>query len=310
MAEKQGRTALPATPRRPSNVANEGSGISPGLPLDSEDAMEHPHSPESVVVGIDGSEAAINAAGWAVAEAVSRDVALRLVHVVHDGQQPASVERVDLDTEYAETALRAADSVLHAVGKRAKVETAIVHGSPDRALINESRSAAMICAGSVGIGRFARKALGSTAAALACKAGCPVAIIRTGRDAAAPDDGWVAVVVNDSPDNDTVLGHGFREARLRNASILALGVWRWGLGEIPYDQLERRLGRWVSEYPQVHVRPAAARHGAAEFLARTEEPVQLVVVGEEDATHVARLVGPVTHGFSGHAGCSVLVVRG
>jgi nucleotide-binding universal stress UspA family protein len=34
-----------------------------------------------VVVGIDGSQAAIDAATWAVAEAVSLGVPLRLVHV-------------------------------------------------------------------------------------------------------------------------------------------------------------------------------------------------------------------------------------
>jgi hypothetical protein len=45
-----------------------------------------------------------------------------------------------------------------------------------------------------------------------------VSIIRTDHDAPASDTG--------SPGNDAVLEHGFREARLRNASILALGAWR------------------------------------------------------------------------------------
>lgn len=267
------------------------------------------HSSGSVVVGIDGSEAAINAARWAVTEAVSRDVPLRLVHIIHNGEQHTSAECVGLDVEYAETALRTADAALHAVGKPVKVETGIVQGPPDHALIDESEGAAMICVGSVGIGRFALKALGSTAATLAHKARCPVAIIRADRDTAASEDSWIAVVVNDSPGNDTVLEHGFREARLRKASILALGVWRWGLGEIPYSQLEHRLGRWVSQYPEVHVRPAAARRGAAEFLAHCDDPVQLVVVGDADADHIARLVGPVGHRFPDHAGSSVLVVR-
>jgi hypothetical protein len=84
----------------------------------------------------------------------------------------------------------------------------------------------MVCVGSVGIGRIARVLVGSTAAALAHKAHCPVAITRTDHDAPALDTGWVAVVVDDSPGNDAVLEHGFREARLRNASILALGAWR------------------------------------------------------------------------------------
>jgi hypothetical protein len=101
---------------------------------------------------------------------------------------------------------------------------------------------------------------------------------------------------------------GFREARLRKAPILAMGVWRWGFGEIPYRQLDHRLGHWVTEYNDIHVRPAAARHGAAEFLTRTQEPIQLAVVGSSDASEVARMVGPITPHF-GHAGCSVLVVR-
>lgn len=272
--------------------------------------MADPHAPESIVVGIDGSEAAINAARWSVTEAVSRDIPLRLVHVAQDGQQRGPSDPVDLADEYGETSLRAACKAVHALAEPVKIETAIVHGPADSALIDESRHAVMICAGSVGIGRFALRALGSTADALAHKSHCPVAIIRTDQDTAPSDERWIAVVVNDSPDNDAVLEHGFREARLRESSILALGVWRWGLGEIPYDQLERRLGRWVSQYPEVHVRPAAARRGAAEFLSNSAEPVELAVVGDAEADDIARLVGPVAHGSPDHAGCSVLVVRG
>jgi hypothetical protein len=87
-----------------------------------------------------------------------------------------------------------------------------------------------------------------------------------------------------------------------------MGVWRWGFGEILYRQLDHRLGRWVAQYPDVHVLPAAATHGAAEFLTSTQEPVQLPVVGSSDASKVARIVGPITPHF-GHAGRSVLVVR-
>jgi nucleotide-binding universal stress UspA family protein len=271
--------------------------------------MNHPQPPKRVVVGIDGSDAAINAAKWAVTEATSRDIPLRLIYAVPERQAGGAADDVSLDVEYGETALRAAAAALHAIGESVKVETDIVHGSPESALIGESRHAAMICVGSVGIGRVARKILGSTADAVARKAHCPVAIIRTNREAQESDSGWIAVVVDDSPGNDAVLEHSFREARLRKAPILALGVWRWGLGEIPYRQLDHRLGRWVSQYREVHVRPAAARGGAAEFLAGTQESVQLAVVGSADADKVARMVGPVARHFSGRTGSSVLVVR-
>lgn len=271
--------------------------------------MNHPQSPKRVVVGIDGSDAAINAAKWAVTEATSRDIPLRLIYAVPERQAGGAADDVSLDVEYGESALRAAAAALHAMGEPVKVETDVVHGSSESALIDESRHAAMVCVGSVGIGRVARKVLGSTADAVARKANCPVAIIRTDRGAEAPASGWIAAVVDDSPGNDAVLEHGFREARLRKAPILALGVWRWGLGEIPYRQLDHRLGRWVSQYPEVHVQPAAARHGAADFLTGTQESVQLAVVGSADADKVARMVGPVTHHLSVRTGSSVLVVR-
>jgi nucleotide-binding universal stress UspA family protein len=44
-----------------------------------EQSMNSTSSPARVVVGIDGSQAAVHAALWAIEEAVSRDVPLRLV---------------------------------------------------------------------------------------------------------------------------------------------------------------------------------------------------------------------------------------
>jgi nucleotide-binding universal stress UspA family protein len=270
--------------------------------------MNHPQARERVVVGVDGSDAAINAAKWAIAEAVSRDVPLRVVHAIPERRPDGPATDDSLDIEYGETALRAACAALHAMDEQVKIETDIVHGSPERVLIDESRGAAMVCIGSIGIGQVARRVLGSTADVVAQQAHCPVAVIRTDRRAGESPSGWIAVVVNDSPDNDAVLEYGFREARLREASILAMGVWRWGAGEIPYDQLDHRLGRWVAQHPEVHVLPAAARHGAAEFLANTQESVQLAVVSSSDSDKVARMVGPINPHF-GRAGCSVLVVR-
>ncbi|OCB22673.1 universal stress protein [Mycobacterium malmoense] len=270
--------------------------------------MNNPQSSQRIVVGIDGSDAAINAARWAATEAVSRNVPLRLIHAIPE-RRTGEAGDDSLDIEYAQSSLRAADAALQATGMPVKVECDVVRGSSEGALIDESRDAAMVCVGSVGTGWVARKVLGSTADTLAQRAHCPVAIIRSSRDAAGQDGGYVAVTVGESATNDAVLEHGFREARLREAPILALGVWRWGLGEIPYRQLEHRLGPWVSRHREVHVQPAAARRGAAEFLTHTQEPVQLAVVGSEDADKVARMVGPITTHPGGHKGCSVLVVR-
>lgn len=190
-----------------------------------------------------------------------------------------------------------------------KVETVVRRGDLDTTLISESRTAAMICVGSAGIGTLARMLLGSTVSALAKHAHCPVAIIRAHNDVSGSDDDWIAVVVDDSPDNDAVVQQATEEARLRTAPLLALGVRLSGFGEIPYDQLDRRLAAWLPRYPTVHVHPVAAPDGIAHFLASYDKPVRLLVVGSADAEDVGRLVGAHSHPILGHAESSVLVVR-
>ena len=82
-----------------------------------------------VVVGVDGSDAAINAAKWAIDEAISRDVPLRIVHVTHIEGEPASPEDTfRLDVQYAESSLRAATAAVEATGKPVKIETEILWG--------------------------------------------------------------------------------------------------------------------------------------------------------------------------------------
>src|ERR1700756_953771 len=138
---------------------------------------------KSVVVGIDGSQAAINAARWAVDEATRRQLPLRLVHVIGRSEaQAASVQPSDWEVECGETALDRADVAVHDVGKPVEVETALLSGDPEQVLINESQDAALVCVGTDRRGWAADKVLGATEAALATRAQCPVAIIRTNPD--------------------------------------------------------------------------------------------------------------------------------
>jgi nucleotide-binding universal stress UspA family protein len=249
---------------------------------------------KSVVVGIDGSQAAIDAAMWAVEEAISRGMPLRLVYVCPVKQAPSKpAEDLRRDVERAESALRRAEAHVQGTEKPVNVETAVLRGRPDRVLIDESRQAAMMCVGSTGSGRVTRMPLGSTAAALAKHAQCPVAIVRTG-GAPQPGSGWIAAAINDEPDNDAVVHQAMQEARLRKAPVLLI---------------DRRLNSWVRRYPDVHVQTVAARPGATRYVEHHGEPIQLAVVGSADADHLARLVLPDSHPVLRYANCSVLLVR-
>ncbi|EID10966.1 hypothetical protein MXEN_17493 [Mycobacterium xenopi RIVM700367] len=272
--------------------------------------MEHAESPGPVVVGIDGSEAAIRAAEWAVEEAIGRDSPLRLVYVTQNRQAPRGpAQTLPPEKEYAEQALREACAVVKKTGKPITIDTAVISNGIGSALIAESVSAAMICVGSVGIGRVASKIIGSTAMALAEHAHCPVAIIRTGTDAPPMGGGYVAMVVDDQPDNDEVVRWAMEEARLRKAPVLALGVWRWALFELPYEGLYRRLDDWLRRYPDVRVEIAATRSNVAKYLEGRIGTVQLIVIGSQDANKVPQLVGPHSPPILAHPDCSVLVVR-
>jgi nucleotide-binding universal stress UspA family protein len=84
--------------------------------------MNDPQSPQRIVVGIDGSDAAINAAKWAVAEAISRDVPLRLVHAIPERQPDGPAGDESLDIEYGETALRQGDGRLSPTPSRGRTK--------------------------------------------------------------------------------------------------------------------------------------------------------------------------------------------
>src|ERR1700739_2388341 len=273
--------------------------------------MTDTQSLRSIVVGIDGSHTAINAALWAIDEAVSREIPLRLVHVIHPDPVAAKLVAVTdpREGEYGEADLRIAAGLVTATGKPVKVETALLSGDAGAALIPESRTADMVCVGSVGIGRLSRALLGSTAGDLAEGAHCAVAIIRPHHDhPRTSGGGWIVVPIDHSPDNDTVVEQAMEEARRRHATVLALGVWHEHGRETSYDALDRRVQPWRAGYPDLRIYQVATPAGVAGFLADHEAWIQLAVIGRADAREVAQLVGPHAHPVLGHAECSVLVV--
>jgi nucleotide-binding universal stress UspA family protein len=257
----------------------------------------------SVVVGVDGSSAARNAALWAVDEAVSRDIPLRLLSVVN----PADLCGGDADRiEFASAraALYEAQRFVEATGKPVKVETEIAVGKPLRELINQSRSAELVCVGSIGV-KHAYRGVGSVAAGLPELSQCPVAVIR--QPAQRPPNPKPRSIVVEA-DNGVVLRHAFEEARLRAAPLRAIASWR---AEAPDDvgdesrlvqaYLNRRIEAWRRRYPDVDVEPVAVRGSICRYLAENASSIELFVSGSR--SRVCEL------GRADNAGCSVLTVH-
>ena len=282
--------------------------------------MAESFTPPSIVVGVDGSRGAVRAAVWAIDEALSRDIPLRLVYAVEpqdsDAADPQDAER---RLASAELAVRYAADAVEAIERPVKVEIEISPGQPTATLIEASRSAAMICVGAVGLKHFDHNRIGSTAISLVSSAHCPVAIVRGSEQATRQEPGWVVVELDESPDSAAVLQCGVEEARLRGAPLRVLGSWQSRYTDV-HDtkavadgnrmvraQLDRRISSWKHNYPDLDVRPVAIHGSVVNYLAKHGDDIQLVVVGARNAHGVEELLGPTGSAALHNTDCSVLV---
>ncbi|WP_242661471.1 universal stress protein [Mycobacterium mantenii] len=282
-------------------------------------AMNELRTDRPIAVGIDGSKAAVQAALWAVDEAVTRDAPLRLVYAIERGDGDAEPEVIARAFAAAETAIERALTAIESTGQQVKTETEIVQGPAIRSLIAVSASAAMVCVGAMGLRHFRAGRVGSTAAALAISAQCPVAIVRGLHDQTGQLGGRIVVEVGNPPDCVELLGVAMEEARTRSATVQAIICRRtvsYGTAAEDKDDrraiadLDRRLSGWRRRHPEIRVESAAVHNTLFEYLACNRGSVQLAIVGSDNREHLKELVGPVGSAVLQDGDCSLLVVKG
>jgi len=254
-------------------------------------------SSRCVVVGIDGSRSALQAALWAVDEAVDRDVPLRLVYAIDPSEREPG----------AEDAIRDTFAAIESTRKPVKMEAEVVHERPIAALLAESRSAAMVCVGSTGLKHAVHGRIGSTASALVRSAHCSVALVPN--SVLPSTTGCVLAVVEESPTSSAVMDLALQESGVRGAPLRVLTVrppQGNGLQDVEETvaasaRIERYLARWRRRHPTADIQ-AIASHGSVvnylEYLHRTADPVQVLVA---DPRHP----GP-TDSLLGHSGRAAL----
>ena len=280
---------------------------------------DHCSPSPSVVVGIDGSRSALDAALWAVDEAVSRDIPLRLIYAI-DPARTAGNDRGDAarDLARAEVAVRYAFTAVESTDKSVKIEVEILQDRPTRALLEASRWAAMVCVGSMGLKHSAHGRIGSTAAALASSANCPVAIVR-GHDPLRAEQQWVVAELDESPASEGVLRRALEEAQRRGAPLRVLVTWQSRFTDV-HDghavadgnrlakaQLDRRLAQWRKRYPDLDVQAVAVHGSTLNFLTKNASSIQLLVVGRERAQGIKALAGPPGYAALHNGNCSLLI---
>jgi nucleotide-binding universal stress UspA family protein len=254
------------------------------------------HSP--ILVGVDGSAAALGAVRWAADEAARHGRVLRIVHAMSwDG--PADSQGVVLDA--------AAEARSWQPG--IAVETMTLAGAPARVLRDQSRSASLVViGGQVHDGGLLDASVG---AHLAGFAHCPVLVVNNGWRwadpmAALPAHAPVVVGVDGSPSSRRALAYGYGEAASRHVPLVALHAGR----ARPHEAVAAELQPWLRRHPEVETRFDCRDTGVLETLTEAARTALMVIVGAHRAGWYEQpRPNPVTQLVVHHAASPVLVTR-
>jgi nucleotide-binding universal stress UspA family protein len=140
--------------------------------------------PRRIVVGVDGSENAAKAARWAAQVAEERGMELHLAHALNFPAQIALLSAIPLEDVRAkayaqgEDLVNAARQPLADAHPKLNITSTVSELGAAETLVELSKTADMVVAGSRGHGGFAGLLLGSTGLAVATHAHCPAVIVR------------------------------------------------------------------------------------------------------------------------------------
>jgi nucleotide-binding universal stress UspA family protein len=290
----------------------------------------------SILVGVDGSAAALAAVRWAAQDAVLRNVPLTLVHVVSapvpgwalvptpDALRHRQEKRAH---EFIKSAIEVAEESTAELGP-VQIDSKVLHSATVPALVGLSKAAEMVVVGYHGHGGvLIRTFLGSVSSGLVYHAHCPVAVIPDEEPlmanvARAP----VVVGIDGSPASEAATAIAFGEASGRGVGLIALHAWtdlrvsdfkelfpnvNWD-AQLSHEEetLAERLAGWAERYPEVGIRRRIEIGEPARWLIEASERAQLVVVGSHGRGGFAgMLLGSVGAAVVNRARVPVIVAR-
>lgn len=276
--------------------------------------------PKSVVVGVDGSPAALRAARWAVDEVADTDSPLRLLYI-RDLSPCADRAECRAAFEAGELAVYDAYEAVNALGKTVKVEMEIIEGRPVPSLIQASKSTPLICVGDTGAGQSSGAGFGSTATKLIESAYCSVAIVRGIGDVGRDRERSVVAYAVGSLDDAFAVERGFQEAQRRAAPLVLMMAWRSGLDDLQDDAaineqesrkhatLDRYAAVWSSRFPGVTVRTVVEYGPFLNYLSDHADSIQLLVVGATHTHELRQLVSPAADPVLRRSDFTLVVAR-
>ncbi|MFI8992634.1 universal stress protein [Streptomyces sp. NPDC053542] len=291
--------------------------------------MERP-----LVVGVDGSDAALGAVDWAADAAVRYGIRLRIVYAsrweryeVHllEGRTEPSSERVREETIVGVAAERASRRV-----PGLEVTTQLAPDDPVEALLTEGLRAKAVVVGHRGRGRLTSLLLGSVGLGVAARAHCPVIVVRGRTENIRGGECKVVLGVGERAADTAAVTFALEEASLRDCTVEAVHAWRCPGTAVPeqcgahgeyhgeyraeherrtQELLDEVMNKPVAAFPQVTVERRAVEGAPGAALVAASHTADLVVVGAHRRHgHAGLQLGLVTHTVLHHARCPVAVV--
>ncbi|MCX4510639.1 universal stress protein [Streptomyces sp. NBC_01619] len=265
-----------------------------------------------LVVGVDGSEASLEAVDWAAVEAVRHDVPLHLVYAVVPDHGAA-----DLIAVAMERARKSAPSL--------RLSSEVLHEDPASALLGQGRNAFALVLGYRGRGDLAGLLLGSVSLAVSARADCPVVVVRGEAEYRNGRFGSVVVGVEDGEGSGTAVQFALREAHVRRCRLVAVHAWSVPPGALsppppsgyaleahcrpPAQVLDDALRGRAERYRSVTVSRQVVEGPARQALLAAATGADLLVVGARRRRgHLGLQLGLVNHAVLHHAPCPIAVV--
>jgi nucleotide-binding universal stress UspA family protein len=271
-----------------------------------------------VVVGVDDSDSARDAALWAADLATGWRAPLQLTHVVNRAGSVSSSAPPQWLRELRDAAVRAGAE---------QTSTAMRYGSPRDQLLAQAHDARLLVLGSYGEDGWSGMLVGSNALHLVGVSQCPLIVVRGSAPGIAPPrSGPVVVGVDGTASGAAALRFAATVAsKSQHRRLLAVHTWSDVVSDAGRPRrlddsvdtlaargaalLDRYLEPVLAEYPTLTVERQVLGDTPLRALLAHASDAWLVVVGQRrDLPAAGMLVGSTSRGLIEFASCPVAVV--
>jgi nucleotide-binding universal stress UspA family protein len=288
--------------------------------------MTIPPRPGPVLVGVNDEPSSDLALRWALSDARTLGVPVRVVHAYSGISRTEPMYRHIPDANLAQPQHVAEQLVARIIDQARAIDSEVVvkgeaiEGGPGGVLALEASSATELVLGSRHLTALRSAVLGSVGVAVAGRTACPVIVVRA--PAGLPDKGAAVVVGVDTTDRaQSVLAVGFDHASRHQVPLRPVLCWhpdllasmKWRTSPPVPEQAERWLSEalagWRDRYPDVAVHPEVIREHPVAGLVLASSAQYLLVVGTAGHHGLpGALLGSVSQGVLHRATCPVAIV--